>query len=75
VVRLADGPAMLFRFSAREVLGDDLVGGGPAREDETAAGTAGGRYDVPAAKQSVTRINRPDVSDRGAMPCPFASAR
>ena len=65
----ADGLAMLLRLGAPKILGDSLMRGWPAGEDEVAAGVVDGGGDWLAGKQIIAEQDRPKMSDRGAVPC------
>jgi len=64
----ADGLAMPLQFGAMEIFGDGLMGSRLAGKDEAAAGVLDGGNDRLAGKQVVTKINRPKMADRGAVP-------
>jgi hypothetical protein len=64
----AGGLAMLLQRGAVQVLGDGLMGSRLAGEDKVAAGVLDGGNDTLAGKQIVTKIDRPKMADRGAVP-------
>src|SRR5208283_4604596 len=64
----AGGLAMLLQFGAMEIFGDGPMGSRLAGEDEVAAGVLDGGNDGLAGKQVVTKIDRPKMADRGAVP-------
>ena len=66
----ADGLTMFLQFDALQVLSNRLMRRWLAGEDEVAAGIFDRGDDRLAGKQIVTEIDRPEVSDRGALCCP-----
>jgi len=67
--RLASGLTMFLQLGALQVLGDGLVEEVFARKDEVAVRHDDVGGDRLAGKQVVTEIDRPKLSDRGAVPC------